>query len=151
MNTELLAIAKNSLLIQDVFIKECHLESGQLVINGQFDVQFRHETVGHQVFEMQQLEQLVQFIDFQVMTELRFLSGKEENALAHAEIRALFVARYSILPDTQLEEPVLQEFGKHNALFHVWPYWRELAASMTSRARLPTVTLPMLVMQANKD
>ena len=42
-----------------------------------------------------------------------------------------------------LDPDVLDEFGRTNALYHVWPYWREYVQSALSRLRLPPLTIPM--------
>lgn len=43
----------------------------------------------------------------------------------------------------KLTPAILEEFGRKNALYHVWPYWREYVQAVLSRLRLPTITIPM--------
>lgn len=42
-----------------------------------------------------------------------------------------------------IAKDTLDEFGKANGLYHVWPYWREYVQSALGRLRLPGITIPM--------
>jgi len=68
-----------------------------------------------------------------------------------AEITAVFVAEYEQDCDTEIPLDALNAFGQDNALFHVWPYWREYLQNTCLRMKLPPVTLPMLIMRAKKE
>lgn len=57
-----------------------------------------------------------------------------------ALIEAEFVAEYFL--KEKLEQNCIDEFAQKNAIYHVWPYWRELLASQCERMRLPRLTLP---------
>lgn len=58
------------------------------------------------------------------------------------EILGLFIADYLIVRD-DIAGNVLEEFAKSDALFAVWPYWREFVNSACLRARLPALVLPL--------
>jgi len=57
------------------------------------------------------------------------------------ELIAVFAAYYEVNADIQKES--IEEFGKYNVGYHVWPYWREFASSMLARVRIPIVSLPL--------
>ncbi|MGA9762399.1 MAG: hypothetical protein WBQ14_08255 [Gaiellaceae bacterium] len=60
----------------------------------------------------------------------------------------LLVARfrllYEIKPGVPLEAADLNQFANWNAVFNIWPYWREHLASVIGSANLPQFTLPIL-------
>ncbi len=43
----------------------------------------------------------------------------------------------------EIDADILKDFGKANALYHVWPYWREYVQSTMVRLKLPAVSIPM--------
>ena len=68
----------------------------------------------------------------------------EEGIIAVVESRmyALYTEYHE--GDREILTPsILEEFGRKNALYHVWPYWREYVQAVLSRLRLPTITIPM--------
>jgi hypothetical protein len=64
-----------------------------------------------------------------------------------SEISAIYCAQYVIRPDAEISEEEKEEFGKVNAPYHVWPYWREYAQSTCNRMNLPVSTVPMLIIE----
>jgi hypothetical protein len=62
---------------------------------------------------------------------------------ARAQVDATFLASYRVQDGADIEQPALDEFAKHNVIYHVWPYWREYLANTLARAHLPAFTLPM--------
>lgn len=60
-----------------------------------------------------------------------------------AEIVATFVAQYLVTPDNPPRREALDAFAQNNAGYHVWPYWREYAQSICTRAGLPVIAIPM--------
>lgn len=60
-----------------------------------------------------------------------------------AEITATFVAQYLVAPDNPPRREALDAFAQNNAGYHVWPYWREYAQSVCTRAGLPVIAIPM--------
>ena len=84
---------------------------------------------------------------FTIETGLRYVTDSdadpeavEESAIG-AEIMADFRATY--VASEELDKDCLEEFGNANALYHVWPYWRELIQSTCARFGLPPMVLPM--------
>lgn len=61
------------------------------------------------------------------------------------EITAEFGAHYRLRPDVDVTKlgSALEEFGKYNVGFHVWPYWREYVQSTCARLGIPTIPIRM--------
>ena len=59
------------------------------------------------------------------------------------EITAEFAAYYRVV-DVNLPDEAIDVFCNHNVPYHVWPYWREYAQSVSARARLPNFVPPFL-------
>ena len=57
-----------------------------------------------------------------------------------AVIEAEMMAEYAMA--TNPGHGALDVFARHNASFHVWPYWRELVSSQCLRMSLPKLVLP---------
>jgi preprotein translocase subunit SecB len=74
------------------------------------------------------------------------LPPKEEIPLY---IRAIFQAIYRRRTMDPLTEENLKTFGDTVGLLVVWPYWRELVQSTTSRMNYPIITLPMIQARIN--
>ena len=61
------------------------------------------------------------------------------------EITAQFCAQYSLkdgIDEISLKH-ALEEFGRHNVGYHVWPYWREYVQSSCGRLGIPPIPIPM--------
>lgn len=43
----------------------------------------------------------------------------------------------------EVDEPCLKAFSDHNAVHNAWPFWRQHVFDVTSRARLPTIPIPL--------
>jgi hypothetical protein len=62
------------------------------------------------------------------------------------EITAQFCAHYRIKDGTDETclKQALEEFGRHNVGYHVWPYWREYVQSSCGRLGIiPPIPIPM--------
>jgi hypothetical protein len=70
---------------------------------------------------------------------------KEDGPNVGAELVATFVAEYDLEEGKNVATEAVNEFLKHNAVYHVWSFWREYVQSTFARALLPPVTLPMMV------
>lgn len=66
-------------------------------------------------------------------------------------IHACFLAIYALEPSDSgtITPEQTDAFGKVNGLFNIWPYWRELVQSITTRMALPPLTLPVLHVTGN--
>ena len=69
----------------------------------------------------------------------------------YLEIEAEFYARYLLNPSADLEalRPAIEEFGRYNLGYHVWPYWREFVQSTCARMGIPPIPVPMYRLPSN--
>jgi len=54
---------------------------------------------------------------------------------------------YALESPSQLKQTHYDAFARTNAIFNVWPYWREFVQSATVRLGLPALTLPLFRLQ----
>jgi preprotein translocase subunit SecB len=45
--------------------------------------------------------------------------------------------------DVKITQDQLNDFGRLNAMFNVWPYWREFVQNTVTRMNLPPLVLPL--------
>lgn len=142
-NSKKLQRAIDHLTIQDVYIK-----STQSQCNEDFDpktteldellVQQMHSVQKSEVLKINESGLLVRIY---VRLGTRWVTPNDnEEPDVKAFIEADFIAEYRMTED--LEQECIDEFARHNASFHVWPYWREFLSSQCERLRLPRVVLP---------
>jgi hypothetical protein len=55
-----------------------------------------------------------------------------------------FRVTYRVAPGDPLNKEDIDQFAHWNAVFNVWPYWREFLASMVSRGQLPPFLAPVM-------
>lgn len=60
-----------------------------------------------------------------------------------AEVRGIFELSYQVPVDEKFSSDELKGFGKVNAVFNAWPYWRELVQSSLTRMAMPVLTVPV--------
>ena len=60
------------------------------------------------------------------------------------QIEAEFLLDYSLRKEIPVSEEIASAFGKMNGIYNVWPYWREYVQSVSSRAGMPPVALPLM-------
>lgn len=63
----------------------------------------------------------------------------------YVQITTQFRAHYgldSTAGESELH-PALEEFGRYNVGYHVWPYWREYVQSICARIGIPPIPIPM--------
>lgn len=77
--------------------------------------------------------------------------GDGTEARTILRVHACFLAIYALEPSGggAITPEQTDAFGKVNGLFNVWPYWRELVQSITTRMALPPLTLPVLHVRGN--
>lgn len=63
----------------------------------------------------------------------------------YVEITTEFCAQYDMdgTADENALRPALEEFGRYNVAYHVWPYWREYVQSVCARIGVPPIPVPM--------
>ena len=59
------------------------------------------------------------------------------------DIRGTFELRYRIPEGLQVSDEDLGAFGRVNAVFNAWPYFREFVDATMTRMHLPALTLPL--------
>ncbi|HCA9977659.1 TPA: hypothetical protein MYL91_000617 [Klebsiella pneumoniae] len=86
------------------------------------------------------------FYSYHYSVGLRFIENTEtehhddETGGVIFSIEATFEAIYRSKRTLTKEE--LEEFGKQNVGFNVWPFWREYVQSSTSRMGINSITVP---------
>lgn len=157
MNKDAIQEATRKLAIKMVYLGGCEAKLcngfDPLVPDQELIGQFRIGTESFDIKEVVDKESTQRLLRFQVSAGMRYLKGpilrglEEEQVeeLVASEITALFVAEYAIVGDEELSEECINEFGRVNAPFNVWPYWRELCQSTCSRMSLPVTVIPMLI------
>ena len=81
------------------------------------------------------------------------ISGKQgggAEAKPIFKIDARFLADYSLPAERVFEPKAIDAFGKTNGVFNIWPYWRELVQSITTRMGLPPLTLSVFRIASSK-
>jgi preprotein translocase subunit SecB len=63
------------------------------------------------------------------------------------EISLTLEAAYTIPSDVVSSSKQIKAFATTNGMLNVWPYWREFVQSITNRAGLPPLTLPLFRVQ----
>ncbi len=58
-------------------------------------------------------------------------------------VMAEFELRYALPKELKVTSEVLQKFANVNAIYNVWPYWREIVQNLTTRMDFPPLTLPV--------
>jgi len=155
---ELLSQAISSLAIADVFLMNCHNERKEgflpphcvddMKVNTdtdrEYEVQFRNTTKRHDVFN--NTNGTPTKVIFQYETGFRLID--RENNDEKFKFEALFAAVYLI--KGEISTDALKEFGQRNVGFNVWPYWRELASSMSNRFRIGDMMIPLYSINNNE-
>lgn len=70
---------------------------------------------------------------------------KLPNDAVYVEIETEFCAYYEMngaADETELRS-ALEEFGRYNVGYHVWPYWREYVQNVCARIGIPPIPVPM--------
>lgn len=151
MNTDLIKNAVACLKLQDVYLLNTTSSSAGILIAEDLEVQLKNGVAQVELLK-NPADSSQDIVDFHIFSGMRFIQTEElldpkaesdQDNKPVAEIEAVFVARYLVNPDAKVASEELQEFGQFNATYHVWPYWREFASSLSMRLRLPVVTLPM--------
>ncbi|MCK9488497.1 MAG: hypothetical protein M0Q42_03685 [Xanthomonadales bacterium] len=161
MNRELLKQAQQGLRLADIGLRQT-----KCTIADRFDP--RHEPVDAEVqmkFQLSRSEILeiddgkevlrklfrvyvevgVRWVQKPSQTASQVPSGRSESdpesGQQLATIEATFIAEYEMQSD--LDTAALNEFALHNAIWNIWPFWREYCASQALRMNLPKVMLPL--------
>ncbi len=66
------------------------------------------------------------------------------------DINARFLVAYRTINSRSFPPDALQHFAELNGTYNAWPYWRELVQSMTMRAGMSGVTVPVFRPKARR-
>jgi hypothetical protein len=69
-----------------------------------------------------------------------FFENRREPYRVVAKFRVIYEVNPEIRPNTK----EINQFAHWNAMFNVWPYWREYLATMIGRAHLPNFVAPVM-------
>ena len=64
-----------------------------------------------------------------------------------AEIHGIYELSYRVPSKGNLSAEELDEFGRVNAVFNAWPYWREYVQASLARMSMPSFTIPVFRVQ----
>jgi len=79
-------------------------------------------------------------VAIKISLDVRY-NQKDESPAIH--VRAAFVLEYSS-SGVRMPADVMGQFARTTAHLNVWPFWRELVQSTTTRMGLPAVPVPLL-------
>jgi hypothetical protein len=60
------------------------------------------------------------------------------------QIEAEFLLDYSLNKEIPVSEEIASAFGKMNGIYNAWPYWREYVQSVSARAGMPPLAIPLM-------
>ena len=69
------------------------------------------------------------------------LEGLDEDYQPEVVVEATFELEYTLSPEAELQENDLEQFALANSTLHAWPYWRELAQSLSTRMAIPPLVI----------
>lgn len=154
--SEALQQAIDALTIKDVYVKSLTAR-----YEGDFNPKFcenkhnltaqgRHNVTGYHKLDFNDKSLLLVHFDLgsRLVRENPSATHNSEPEVC-AIIEAEFIAEYVI--SNPLSEQSINEFVLKNASYHVWPYWRELVSSQTTRMQLPKIILPLQQFAKNSD
>ena len=78
--------------------------------------------------------------------EVRFgMGGVQEQDVTKrvVDVSAVLELSYRLSKEVELTPQQLRAFGKVNALYNAWPYWRELVQTTVARLGLPRLVVPV--------
>lgn len=81
---------------------------------------------------------------FRIHASLRFEVRQRTKKQALVRIEVQHELAYHLPEGLSIDGPQLDHFAKVNAIYNVWPYWREFIESTMQRFALPPFTLPLL-------
>lgn len=92
----------------------------------------------------------VRLVDGEALTAVQAGGDLVEEA-QFLEIEADFCAQYRLKQSADVEElrPAIEEFGRYNLGYHVWPYWREFVQSTCARMGIPPIPVPTFRLPGN--
>ncbi len=164
MNQELIKQASQSLAIQAVYLRSSQIRCKENFLPPWFQTDFaltpqlRYGATGKLRFivpEQTATDDAPRLVLFYFATGVRLIddaaltAADQESTIpdeaVYLEIECEFCAHYQLAPTADIEAlgPALEEFGRYNLAYHVWPYWREYVQSVSVRMAIPPIPIPM--------
>ena len=156
MNQELLSQAQKALNIEKVLLLNLNIKTNINYDPGldtePFGVQFRAGPMSERKIIDLDTEQGVMHVSrFYFECGVRLVSNDSTETLTDDDVKyeiiATFAADYVITDKCDPE--CLDEFGRVNVGYHVWPYWRELVQSSCAKAGISNIPIPMYKVPKN--
>lgn len=157
---EILQKAIESLEVQDVFLwsSNSSLKDGldpKYIDANSLVTHLKHNVARGEVMtlnvtensEMQIFRVLINFGARWVLEEEQDSDSSDENV--QGEIEASFISEYLMKSDPG--QDALNEFAIRNAIYHVWPYWREYLMSQCMRMNLPKAVIQAVQFSPNNN
>lgn len=151
MSNTLLNDAVSKLGIIDLFLIECNTERkdqfippyifDKEVVESEYKIQFFNTVKDFTTLKND--KGIEDQVLYKYNVGFRYVDKKDDKDIK-IMFTAVFAAVYQISSD--LSHEALLEFGKVNVGFNVWPYWRELASSVSNRFRIGNLTVPLYKM-----
>ena len=82
----------------------------------------------------------------ELLIRVRFKLGVHEEGdekKRQVEIRATYELSYRVPSKKEFSDEEVDEFGRVNAVFNAWPYWREYVQGSLARMLMPSYTIPV--------
>lgn len=149
MNTELLEQARKHLVVQGINLRDVHQTFHDDFEPGfdelEMKLQFRAGPIKNaKVFTHE--NSASRTVRFYYNCGFRAVEVEEGETITEDDVRceltATFTADYLVHDDACVTDECLQEFGRVNVGYHIWPYWRELVQSFNARSGMPVITIP---------
>jgi hypothetical protein len=172
LNQEALNKAISALSINSVYLRkssiEMHDDFEPSLRPQALDVQTKANAIRHRIISGDPIEGSTEeprkWIAIDVEVGARFLlrdpadlvrqhGSTEEIAerIVGCQVEAIFSTVYACDPSNVPPPEAINEFARVNALYHVWPFWREFLHSTCGRLSIAAVTLPMMVVRSSKE
>lgn len=89
---------------------------------------------------------------FDVLVKFRLaITSREDAAKEFVSLSGLYRLSYALHEGVEPSPEELKLFADGNAVFNVWPYWREFVQSTMSRMGLPPITIPVFRVLGPRD
>jgi preprotein translocase subunit SecB len=120
-------------------IRLLHCETAQMLRDGDLPDSLDNSIESEGTF-VKRHNAIVMLHRLRVIGKYKSKSTSDEPPLL---IEAVYRAQYQLTGKHEVSQRDLAAFAQTISLLHVWPYWRELVQSMTTRMGLPPLTIPL--------
>lgn len=148
--TNAIEAAKKSLNLRELLIKEFSVfvsdELSETPGETDAGMALRSGYIGHKLLKKEGESQAVRF-KYSCgirLAQKDIIKVSPPNELEKEDLLLEIVATYTVdyTMKQELSEDALEEFGRINVGYHVWPFWRELLQSTCNRIGITPISLP---------